>query len=381
MQFGWRSAIAGAMGTVIVCLVGLVPAAGQVAPDENPQLSDTVFKNVQILKGIPVDEFMDAMGMFSSALGYDCSNCHAEEIRVNRDAFAVTTPAIRRARGMIEMMNTLNRTYFGGQPRVSCFTCHRGSYRPEIVPNLALQYGDIMDDPNAMVIFPDRKASADPVFEKYLRALGGPERLAQLTSFVATGTYSGFNTGGGEVPVEIVARAPDQRIQIVHMPDGNGVKTYDGRNGWVAEPWRPVPLMLLTGGNLAGVRLEALMSFPAGIQKAFSQWQVSSTTIDDRPVQILQGTNAGQPPVNLYFDESGLLTRQVRWNKTAVGTVPTQTDYADYRDVGGVKIPFRTIVSWTDGQNTIALSEVRPNVSIDPARFAKPAPFQRPSPR
>jgi hypothetical protein len=79
----------------------------------------------------------------------------------------------------------------------------------------------------------------------------------------------------------------------------------------------------------------------------------------------------------LYFDESGLLVRLVRWNRTAVGTVPTQIDYADYREVAGVKVPFRSIVTWTDGQNTIELSEVRPNVSIDAARFARPAPFQR----
>ena len=136
--------------------------------------------------------------------------------------------------------------------------------------------------------------------------------------------------------------------------------------------------MALTGGNLAGARLDAMVSFPAGIQKAFNQWQVASATIDDRPVQILQGTNAGQPPVNFYFDESGLLVRLVRWNKTAVGTVPIEIDYADYREVAGVKIPFRTMVTWTDGQNTIELSEVRPNVPIEPARFARPAPFRRP---
>jgi hypothetical protein len=324
-----------------------------------------------------VDEFMDAMGMFAAALGYDCSSCHAPEIRTNREAFAVTTPLIQRARGMIGMMNTINRTYFGGQQRVSCFTCHRGNYRPEIVPNLALQYGEIMDDPNAMVLAPDRQASVDPVFNKYIQALGGAERLAKLNSLVATGTYSGFNTGGAEVPVEIFARAPAQRTQVIDMPDGNGVKTYDGSNGWVAEEWRPMPLMTLTGGNLAGARLEAMMSFPAGIQKGFSQWQVGSATIDGRPVQIVQGTNTGQPPVNFYFDESGLLVRLVRWNRTAVGTVPTQTDYADYRDVAGVKIPFRTMVTWTDGQNTIQLSEVRPNVPIDAARFARPAPFRR----
>ena len=365
------------MVTIAVFLLSVVAAAGQAAPAQNPQMSDTVFKNVRVLKGIPVDEFMDSMGMFASSLGYDCSSCHSPEIRTNRDAFAIETPAIQRARGMITMMNNINRTYFGGEPRVSCFTCHRANYSPEFVPSLALQYGELKEDPNAIGIFPNRQASADQVFDKYFQALGGRERLAKLTTFAATGTYSGFNTGGAEFPVEIFASAPDKRTQIIHLREGDGVKVYDGRNGWVAEEWRPVPLVTLTGGNLAGAKLEAIMSFPAAIQKAFSQWRVGSTVIDDRAVEILQGANPGGTPVNLYFDESGLLVRLVRWNKTAVGTVPTQIDYADYREVAGVKLPFRTIVTWTDGQNTVALKDVRPNVPIDAAKFARPAPFQR----
>jgi hypothetical protein len=138
-----------------------------------------------------------------------------------------------------------------------------------------------------------------------------------------------------------------------------------------------MPLMTLTGGNLSGARLEAILSFPAGLQKAFGRWLVSSTTIDDRAVQLLQGSNPGELPVNFYFDESGLLVRIVRWNRTVAGTVPTQIDYADYRDVAGVKIPFRMVMTWTDGQNTFVFSEIRPNVQIDPARFARPAPFKR----
>ena len=59
-----------------------------------------------------------------------------------------------------------------------------------------------------------------------------------------------------------------------------------------------------------------------------------------------------------------------------MGTVPTQTDYSDYRDVAGVKMPFHTVVTWTNGQNTIELKEIRPNVTIDAARFARPAPFK-----
>jgi hypothetical protein len=59
-----------------------------------------------------------------------------------------------------------------------------------------------------------------------------------------------------------------------------------------------------------------------------------------------------------------------------VGTVPTQTDYSDYREVAGVKMPFHQLVTWTNGQNTIEIKDVRPNVTIDPARFARPAPFK-----
>jgi hypothetical protein len=66
----------------------------------------------------------------------------------------------------------------------------------------------------------------------------------------------------------------------------------------------------------------------------------------------------------------------VRWSSTPVGTVPTQTEYSDYRDVAGVKMPFRMVVTWTNGQNTIELEDVRPNVAIDASRFARPAPFK-----
>ncbi|MGH9258006.1 MAG: photosynthetic reaction center cytochrome c subunit family protein [Vicinamibacterales bacterium] len=396
MRFGWRRTIRGAMATAAACFVTLMsvsgmPAgasaraglraeafaeAGQAGSEQPPLMSDTVFKNVQVLKGIPVDEFMDTMGMFASSLGFDCVSCHSGDIYTNRGAFAEATPLIQRARQMIVMMNTINKNYFGGQPRVSCFTCHNAKNRPEFIPNLALQYGELVDDPNSMRIFPDTRTTVDQIFNKYLQALGGPQRLAGLTGFVARGTYEGFNTGGNQFPIEIAARAPNQRMQVVRTPDGDAVKTFDGRAAWAAEGWRPLPLLALTGGNLDAARLEAMQWFPATIRPAFTQWLVSSTTIDGRVVQLLQGQNAGQLPVNFYFDDAGLLVRIVRWNRTAVGTVPVQFEYADYRDVAGVKLPFRMVLTWTDGQNTIVLKEIQPNATIDAARFARPAPYK-----
>jgi len=373
---GSRFVVRGAVALATTCWLGTVVAAQQPGPAAAVPTSDQVFKNIQILKGIPVDQFMDAMGMFSASLGYDCSSCHSQDIHYDRAAFATTTPLITRARQMINMMNGLNEGNFGGRPRVTCFTCHRGSPNPEDVPSLALQYADLVDDPNAMTLVRSRTVTPDQVFAKYMQALGGAQRVAALTSFTARGTYGGFNTGGADIPIEINAKAPNQRMQIVRAPDAENVKTFDGRKAWVSEGWRPLPLMELTGGNLEGARIEALTLFPAAIKDAFTGWQVGSATIDDKPAQVLQGRSGGQP-VNFYFDESGLLVRTVRWNRTPVGTVPTQTDFSDYRDVNGVKMPFKTVITWTDGQNTITLNQVQANVPMDASKFAMPKPFVR----
>ena len=373
---GLNVAVLGMVAAVSVRAAAPAQAAQAAAQQAQP-MSEQVFKNIQVLKGIPADEFMDTMGMFASSLLYDCTGCHTRDILIDRSAFAVATPRIQRARQMVVMVNALNRMYFNGQPKVTCFTCHRASGFPDVIPDLALQYGDgPPENPNSMTIFPQSDVSPDPIFRTYIEAVGGMDRVSKLTSYTATGSYIGFNTGGATVPIEIFAKAPNQHATVVQVFDGDAVKVFDGRNGWAAEGWRQIPLMTFTGSNIASMRFEAMSAFPAEIQKGYKQWQVATVTLNDADVQVLQGTNPGERPVNLYFDEAGLLVRTVRWSSTPVGTVPTQTDYSDYRDVAGVKIPFRTVVTWTNGQNTIELKEIRPNVTIDPARFARPAPFK-----
>jgi hypothetical protein len=213
------------------------------------------------------------------------------------------------------------------------------------------------------------------VFTKYLDALGGAQRLAGVTSFAATGTYAGWDTGLSEVPVDIYARAPEQLTTVAHRTEGDSVWAYDGRNGWQVTVNSAVPFTLpLTKGNLEGARLDAMVALaPTRIRQAFSKWEISKGLLDDdRPVQILRGTNEGQTPVNFYFDNAGLLVRLLRWNDTSVGSVATQYDYSDYRDVGGIRRPFRWVKTSTINQVTIVLKEMRPNVAIDAARFARP---------
>ncbi|MSO83047.1 MAG: photosynthetic reaction center cytochrome c subunit [Acidobacteria bacterium] len=361
------------VAALIVCLLGVALHAGQAGAPPQPPMAESVYLDVQVLKGIPVDRFNDTMGMFAAALLLDCVGCHDPKITFDPKAFALSTPRVQRARQMVVMMNTINKTYFGGQPRVTCFTCHTGDPQPERVPSLRLQYSALVEDPSSMKFFPDIAAPpAEKILARYLQALGGAERLAKVTSYAATGTYSGFDTSGQEVPLEVFSKAPNQRAMVAHDVGVDLISVYDGRSGWKYQPDTPIPLIELTGSNLTGASIDAAVFFPSGIQKAFAQWQVSFADIDGRQVEVVRGANTGQSPVNLYFDDSGLLVRLVRWTDTAAGPVPVQIDYADYRDVAGVKMPFHWVVTWTNGQSTIQLNDMRPNVPIDNARFARP---------
>jgi outer membrane lipoprotein-sorting protein len=363
------------VGGLAAILIFLLTAAfaAQTAPAQKPQMAEDVYLNVQVLRGIPVDRFNDTMGMFSSALLLDCVGCHAPQITSDPKAFAVATPRIQRARQMVLMMNAINKSYFGGQQRVTCFTCHGGDPQPERSPSLRLQYGELVEDPTSFKFFPSVNAPPpEKTLARYLDALGGAGRLAKITTVVAKGTYTGFDTSEQEVPVEVFARAPDQRAMVAHAPGADLIWTFDGRSAWRYQPDTPIPLIELTGWNITGARLDAMAFFPAGLQKAFSEWQASIADVDGKRLQVVRGANAGQTPVNMYFDEGGLLVRMTRWTETAAGPVPVQTDLTDYRDVAGVKMPFRFVVTWTNGQSTVQLSDVQVNVPIDAARFSRP---------
>ena len=101
---------------------------------------EDVFKNVQVMKAIPVGEFMDTMGFVSAALGLNCTGCHVPESLQDWSKFADDIPRKRTARAMIRMVDTINKTNFGGRRVLTCWSCHRGTQIPEVIPSLAAQY-------------------------------------------------------------------------------------------------------------------------------------------------------------------------------------------------------------------------------------------------
>jgi hypothetical protein len=389
----WARLIAAAIVMMAVWWLG----SGLAAPQAAPNTSDGVFKNVQVLKGIPLDDFMGTMGIMCAALGFDCSDCHTGAGTEKVD-WAADTPKKVMARSMIRMMTAINRDNFQGRQMVTCWSCHHGRDRPSTTPSLEFMYGPATQDMDDILTQMPGQPSANVIIDKYLEAIGGAERLAGIKSYAAKGRSVGFGGFGGGGRVEIFAKFPDQHATLIDFPEnpdrGISVRSFNGRDGWLVTPLTVLGEYQLTGGELDGAKLDAELAFPGQIKEILANLRVSMpVTISDLPgpssqtsqetrmeavgkdrlVNVVQGTGPRGILATLYFDqESGLLVRVVRYGKSPIGRVPTQVDYADYRDVGGIKMPFRMIFAWMDGRDAIQLSEVQTNVQIDAAKFGRP---------
>src|SRR5215813_11782254 len=168
--------ILAATGMAVAGLIGTALAPAQSASQEKPLLAEQVFKNIQVLKGIPVDDFLETMGIMAAALQFDCSDCHVGA-GTDKVDWAADTPRKRMARNMVNMVADINRNNFGGRQMVTCWTCHRNRDKPMVTPVMATIYGTPAFEPDDVVVQAPGVASAESILDKYIQATGGEQRL------------------------------------------------------------------------------------------------------------------------------------------------------------------------------------------------------------
>ena len=77
----------------------------------------------------------------------------------------------------------------------------------------------------------------------------------------------------------------------------------------------------------------------------------------------------------LYFDaQTGLLLRSYTTLQSVLGSFPEETNYDDYRAVGGLNVPFTMVFLSPEGNRTYKWSQVDLNVPVEDSRFTKPLP-------
>jgi photosynthetic reaction center cytochrome c subunit len=377
---GKLALVLGTIALLTICGVarGRAKAQSGAAPAANaagPKKAEEQYKNIQVLKGIPADQLIPGMQFITASLGVECQFCHVEGAFEKDDKKSKQT-----ARRMMAMMFAINKDNFDGHREVTCYSCHRGSTEPVGTP---LVMGE---EPKEGMAEPkkseekEKKAdgtgakeasepNGDQLLDKYLQAVGGAAAIEKITSRVMKGTIT---FGDRNVPIDIFSKDPDKRISFTHTPDGDSVTAFDGHEGWLGVPGRPVREM--HGPDIDAAAMDADLHFAAHLKEMFSRVQVQGTEkVGDHDAYLVIGQHEGKPPLRLYFDEqSGLLVRLVRYGETPLGLMPTQIDYADYREASGVRIPFRWTLARPSGRFTIQLSEVKQNVPVDDAKFAKP---------
>lgn len=329
------------------------------------QLAGKYYKNIQVLQDIPADQMLSTMLTISESLGVKCTFCH-----VTKDFASDPTAMKNKTRQMLRMTAAINKTTFGGAREITCFTCHRGSTNPEGVP---LVPGQGWSSQEAVRISAGKLPSSEQILQKYIAALGGVKAIQGMTTLVGNGTAT--DSAGRKFPFEIYAKPPDKRLLIRHQPGRDVPLGYNGNYGWLMDIAGDFRFM--RSEELDEYKLEDIFYFPLRLREMVSPLRVEGIAkISGRDSYVVSGRTRILPLVKLYFDkESGLLVRVLEHIDSAAGPYPTQVDIADYRNAGGLRIPFR----WTLGQInveggpiTYQVDHLQENVPVADSKFNKP---------
>ena len=368
----------------LVTGLAIIPGAAvtRQAPQEDRPV-EQVHKNIQALKGLPSSQLLPVMHYMRTSLGVRCDYCHVAE---NGKYWMDDKPAKQTARKMLQMLFDINKANFGGQPIVTCNTCHRGSTKPIPVP--AIGQGAFTNttraDDEAKVFEP--APTADQVFDKYVQALGGKAAVDRIKTRTTKATLLRpklINSGAaGAVilnraeswAIETFQKAPNKYLAVITTPDGVIYQGFNGAVGWTktARGQRE-----MSGVEVARVKRQADLYNDLRLREQYSKVSViGKEKIDGHEVYVLDARSLENKAERLYFDvKTGFLLRRTVFTEIKLGLDPEQTDYEDYRAVDDVWLPFTVRTSYLDDNHfgvTRTLTEVKHNLPIDDGRFDAP---------
>lgn len=321
------------------------------------------YKNIQALKGLPASQMRPMMNYISAALGMNCADCHVRT--GNQFEFEKDDNNHKKiARRMITMTMEINKANFNGRTQVTCFTCHQGHDHPPSVPPLEMAKAEFAPAGPA--------PKAEDILAKYVQAVGGKEAIEKVKTRVIKGASVSAN--GQSFPLEINFVAPDKYTLSVSLPQSASTQKFNGSAGWLknAREDRAMENADLAKAKSLAWSLELLQ-----LKEPYPRMGFAGTEkVGDRECNVLQMRLQDGRRVRFSFDkESGLLLRRVVQTVTPIGIDPEQTDYEDYREVDGVKVPHTIRTTYLDRvyNSTRKFTEVKHNANVDESIFNLPA--------
>ncbi|NOT47523.1 MAG: hypothetical protein HOP17_07205 [Acidobacteria bacterium] len=219
---------------------------------------------------------------------------------------------------------------------------------------------------------PAKLPTAKEVIDQYVKALGGREAIQKIKSRVMSGTveFVPMNLKG---TFEIYA-APEYRTYTKLSIGGIGdmIEGSDDKTSWAVNPIQGSRDR--TGTELLQIRQSNNFYRDVKLEQLFPKLEFKGIEkVGDREVYVITAAAEDVPSETWYFDtQTGLMLRSDMTAVTPEGKQQMTTFYEDMRPVDGVLIPFRIRIQTTQFTIVMTSTEVKHNVKIDDAKFAKP---------
>lgn len=225
--------------------------------------------------------------------------------------------------------------------------------------------------------------TADEVVEKCLTAIGGRAAFEKLKSRSTTGTIT-LTTPAGDVSgsVEVLNQAPNRSRTLIKADlsaFGAGELVLDQRFNGISG----YSMNTLQGNNeITGNQLDNLRngSFP----NPLLNFKAMGTTVrlggkekvGEREAYLMIFEPTSGSVVRQYVDAETYLPIKavMKVDVPQLGQEMEQTtEFLDYREVDGIKLPFRLVATSSVQNYTIIITKVEHNLPIDDTLFSKPA--------
>ena len=344
-----------------------------------PQPVEAVFKNIQVLKGIPSTELLQIMHFIRSSLGVRCEYCHVAE---NGKYYLDVKKEKQRAREMIVMTQQLNQVSFGGANAITCNTCHRGSVMTSAVPEIGSAFMNMVRrEPDEPV--PAPLPSVTEVFARY-QAASNVNALAAVRLRLQ-GLHAKV-MDPGTPRARAIARAAtatgedliDGDKAFARSPLPNGQFMLVGSNGKRAWTFGPDGVHWIPDSDFAQFqrKLNPLLLLRVHTDD-FVQTEVSGTeVIAAREAYVVTAIGTDGMLQKLWFaKDDGLLLRRTFYHPIALGLDPEQFDFSEYKSYGRIQLPSQINTSYLDDQHLGVLKkiiEIKFNVPVSDRDFMPP---------
>jgi hypothetical protein len=332
-------------------------------------------KNVQLLTNLSDAQLGLAMNNMSASLGVHCDFCHVfNEQTKNLDFASDAKDEKKTGREMIKLVLDLNEKNFKGQPRVGCYTCHLGKEHPSTVVTFPMPPAAPTKTHEAEEAEHKAYPAGKDVVAKYVAAIGGEAAAKKLATSSMTATGTRIDAAGRTASVEVFSAGGKTLVRSTPAEGPAMSQMMSADSAWMQGRQG---VRTMTGADAATSYLFARAYQPVTALPESAR-VVGKETIDGHETWSVFSAIDDHTRQRIWFDATtGLAVRRVITVDSPVGRIPTQTDFDDYRDVNGVKVPFTVKVSSVNGgQNA-----TRKYTSID---FGKPVDeklFEAPKPQ